>query len=68
MEKYKEIEKSIIKKFRKQIWSRFTAAITDYDLIQSETGLQYAYQEARTQCCWQNVCSICKNTARFPLK
>ncbi len=35
MEKYKEIEKSIIKKFRKQIWSRFTAAITDYDLIQS---------------------------------
>ncbi len=33
MEKYKEIEKSIIKKFRKDIWSRFMAAVTEYNLI-----------------------------------
>ncbi len=34
MEKYREIEKSIIKKFRKEIWSRFTKAVRDYKLIQ----------------------------------
>lgn len=34
MEKYKEIEKSIIKKYRKEIWKRFINGINDYDLIQ----------------------------------
>jgi tRNA(Ile)-lysidine synthase TilS/MesJ len=33
-EKQKEIERSIIKKFRKPIWRRFTKAIQEYDLIQ----------------------------------
>ncbi len=33
MERYKEIERSIIKKFRKDIWHNFTKAINDYDLI-----------------------------------
>lgn len=33
MEQYKEIERSIIKKFRKDIWSKFITAINDYDLI-----------------------------------
>ena len=33
MERYKEIERSIIKKYRKEIWSRFTKAIKDYELI-----------------------------------
>ncbi len=32
-ERYPEIEKSIIKKFRKEIWRKFTAAINEYDLI-----------------------------------
>lgn len=34
MEQYKEIEKSIIKKFRKEIWTRFTSAINEYQLIE----------------------------------
>ena len=29
-----QIERSIIKKFRKQLWSRFTRAVSDYQLIQ----------------------------------
>ena len=33
MEKYKEIERSIIKKFRKDIWSKFVKAIQEYELI-----------------------------------
>ena len=33
MEKYKEIERSIIVRFRKEIWRKFTKAIRDYELI-----------------------------------
>jgi len=34
MEKYKEIERSIIKTYRKEIWSKFTKAVRDFELIQ----------------------------------
>lgn len=34
MEKYKEIERSIIKKYRKDIWSRFVKAVIEYQLIE----------------------------------
>lgn len=34
MEKYKEIEKSIIKKYRKYIWSKFVKAVKDYNLVE----------------------------------
>ena len=33
MEKYKEIERSIIKTYRKDIWSRFIKAVIEYKLI-----------------------------------
>ena len=33
MEKYREIERSIIKKYRKYIWSRFVKAVKEYELI-----------------------------------
>ncbi len=36
MEEYKEIERSIIKKFRKDIWRKFTKAVTDYNLIEED--------------------------------
>ena len=32
-DRYKEIEKSIIKKYRKEIWSRFVRAVKNYQLI-----------------------------------
>ncbi len=34
MERYKEIERSIIKRFRKEIWRKFITGINDYDMIQ----------------------------------
>lgn len=33
MEKYQEIERSIIKRFRKEIWSKFVKAVQEYELI-----------------------------------
>ncbi len=34
MERYQDIERSIIKKYRKNIWCKFTKAIRDYEIIQ----------------------------------
>ena len=34
MERYQEIERSIIKKYRKQLWRPFIRGIQDYELIQ----------------------------------
>ena len=34
MDRFKEIEKTIIKNYRKEIWSKFVKAICDYDMIQ----------------------------------
>ena len=39
MEKYKEIERSIIKKFRKEIWSNFVKAVQEYELIQENDSI-----------------------------
>lgn len=36
MERYKEIERSIIKKYRKEIWSRFIKGIKDYELVSQD--------------------------------
>lgn len=35
MEKYREIERSIIKTYRKEIWSKFVKAVMDYELIKT---------------------------------
>ena len=34
MERYQEIERSIIKKYRKDIWGKFVKAVMDYQLIE----------------------------------
>ena len=39
MEKYKEIERSIIKKYRKEIFSKATKAVKDYNLIQEKDNV-----------------------------
>ena len=39
MEEYKEIERSIIKKYRKEIWSLFVRAVSDYNLIKENDNV-----------------------------
>jgi tRNA(Ile)-lysidine synthase TilS/MesJ len=39
MEKYKEIERSIIKKYRKEIWSKFIKAVSEYELIKENDNI-----------------------------
>lgn len=38
-EPYQRIERSIITKYKKEIWNPFTHAVRDYDLIQASTPL-----------------------------
>ena len=39
MEKYKEIERSIITTYRKEIWSKFVKAVSDYKLIEENDSV-----------------------------
>ena len=39
MERYKEIERSIIKTYRKEIWSRFIKAVKEYQLINENDNI-----------------------------
>lgn len=39
MERYKEIERSIIKTYRKEIWSRFIKAVKEYKLINENDNI-----------------------------
>lgn len=39
MERYKEIERSIIKKYRKELWSKFVRAISNYELIKENDNI-----------------------------
>lgn len=39
VEEYKIIEKSIIKKYRKEIWSKFVRAVNDYELIKENDNI-----------------------------
>ena len=39
MERFKEIERSIITKYRKVIWSKFMKAVSDYELISENDNL-----------------------------
>lgn len=39
MEKYKEVERSIIKKYRKEIWSKFVKAVIEYELIKENDNI-----------------------------
>lgn len=39
MDQYKEIERSIIKKYRKDIWSKFVKAVIEYELIKENDNI-----------------------------
>ena len=39
MERYQEIERSIIKRFRKEIWSKFVKAVKEYELIDENDSI-----------------------------
>ena len=63
MEKYQEIERSIIKKYRKDIWAKFIKSVQEYELIQ-ENVLVAEKTPFYLQSVWKNY----KNMESFHLK
>ena len=49
-EKTKEIERSIIKKFKKDIWRQFTKAINEYEMIQDGDRMYFRWQGFHDSC------------------
>lgn len=49
-----EVEQSLRKKFRKNIWCKFTKAINEYELVNRETELLSVFPEEKILCCWQS--------------
>ena len=39
MERYRDIERTIIKNYRKEIWSKFVKGVSDYELIQENDNI-----------------------------
>ena len=50
MEPCQLIERSIIKKYRKELWTPFIVAVKRYELVQAEIKLPCAFPAARTAC------------------
>ena len=62
-----EIEKSIIKRYRKPIWSKFIKAIKQYDLIQDGDKVAVAISGGRIACLWLNVSNSFKDIVMLSL-
>lgn len=50
LEPYQLIERSIIKKYRKELWTPFIVAVKRYELIQAMIRSPSASRAARTPC------------------
>ena len=69
LETYQKIERSIIKKFRKELWKPFIVAVKRYELIQA--GRQDRRVHLRRQgfhAAGQAACRNCSATARCLLR
>ena len=54
MEKYKLIERSILKEFRRSIWSPFVKGVKEYKLLKENDKVAVCISGARTPCCLQS--------------
>lgn len=68
MEKYREIEKSIIKKFRKDIWSKFVKAVNEYELIQENDKIMVCISGGKDSFLLAKCMEELKRHGKFPFE
>lgn len=68
MEQYEEIERSLIKKFRKSIWRKFTQAINDYDLIQEGDKIAVCISGGKDSMLLAKLMQELKRHGKFPFE
>lgn len=65
---YKEIEKSIQKKFHKTIWSRFVAAIQEYDLVEPNDKIAVCISGGKDSMLMAKLFQELKRHNKFPFE
>ena len=68
MEKYKEIERSIIKKFRKYIWRNFIKAITTYELIKPNDHIMVCISGGKDSFLMAKCFQELEKHGKYPIK
>lgn len=68
MEKYKEIERSIIKKYRKEIWSKFVKAVGDYELIKENDRIMVCISGGKDSFLLAKCIQELARHGRYPFK
>ena len=68
MEKYKEIERSIIKTYRKEIWSKFVKAVSDYELIKENDNIMVCISGGKDSFLLAKCIEELQKHGRFPFK
>ena len=68
LQKSAEVEKSIIKKFRKTIWNRFTGAIKDYQLVEENDKIAVCISGGKDSMLMAKLFQELKRHNKFPFE
>ncbi len=68
MERYQEIERSIIKKFRKEIWSKFIKAIQEYQLIEENDKIMVCISGGKDSFLLAKCMQELERHGKFPIE
>ena len=68
MEKYQEIERSIIKKYRKDIWSKFVKAVAEYQLIKENDRIMVCISGGKDSFLLAKCIQELKKHDKFPFE
>lgn len=68
MKEYKEIERSIIKKFRKDIWRKFMRAVVDYELIKPDDKIMVCISGGKDSFLMAKCFQELEKHGKYPIK
>lgn len=68
MEKYQEVERSIIKTYRKELWSRFVKAISEYELIKENDNIMVCISGGKDSFLLAKLIQELIKHGKFPFK